>query len=211
MGHCWRNKAELISDVLRWTPSHRHPSVGRPTRTYQQQLCTDTGCSIEDLPEAMDDREEWRKRVREIHASGPIRWWWWWWWWLFTNDYYFFFTPWEFSTSVLADGLSPESERQQFFSSFQHSSWYSGRSEQCCSLDSLHSFSCFQVLLSFYQYFVTVQRTPITISITVTFMFHRLYLSFFLLSFDFTLWSARTAKSTILQVLFFFSSFLLLL
>ena len=26
------------------------PSVGWPTRTYLQQLCTDTGCSLEDLP-----------------------------------------------------------------------------------------------------------------------------------------------------------------
>ena len=32
--------------------------AGRPARTYEQQLCDDTGCSPEDLPEAMDDREE---------------------------------------------------------------------------------------------------------------------------------------------------------
>ena len=25
-----------------------------------QQLCADTECSLEDLPEAMDDREGWR-------------------------------------------------------------------------------------------------------------------------------------------------------
>ena len=31
---------------------------------------TDTGCSSEDLPKAMDDREEWRERVRNIHADG---------------------------------------------------------------------------------------------------------------------------------------------
>ena len=30
--------------------------AGRPARTYLQQLCTDTGYSPEDLPEAMDDR-----------------------------------------------------------------------------------------------------------------------------------------------------------
>ena len=49
-----------------WTPSHRHASVGRLARTYQPQLCTDTGCSLEDLPEAMDDRDGWRKRVSEM-------------------------------------------------------------------------------------------------------------------------------------------------
>ena len=58
-GHCWRSKDKLISDILLWTPSHKHARVGWPTRTYIQQLCTDTGCSLEDLPEVMDDRNEW--------------------------------------------------------------------------------------------------------------------------------------------------------
>ena len=30
--------------------------------TYIQQLCEDTGCSSEDLPEAMNEREKWRER-----------------------------------------------------------------------------------------------------------------------------------------------------
>ena len=30
---------------------------GQPIRTYIQQLCEDMGCSPEDLPEAMNDRE----------------------------------------------------------------------------------------------------------------------------------------------------------
>ena len=38
--------------------------------------------SPEDLPEAMNDREKWRERVRDIRASGTIWWWWWWWLWL---------------------------------------------------------------------------------------------------------------------------------
>ena len=42
--HCWRSKDELTSDVLLWTLSHRRASVGRPARTYLQQLCVDTGC-----------------------------------------------------------------------------------------------------------------------------------------------------------------------
>ena len=42
----------------------------RPARTYIQQLCEDTGCRPEDLPEAMNDREKWRERVRDICASG---------------------------------------------------------------------------------------------------------------------------------------------
>ena len=63
-GHCWRSKDELISDILLWTPAYGQAKAGRPARTYIQQLC-----SPEDLPEAMNDREKWRERVRDIHAS----------------------------------------------------------------------------------------------------------------------------------------------
>ena len=69
-GHCWRSKDELISDVLLWTPAYGQAKAGRPARTYIQQLSEDTGCSPEDLPEAMDDREKCRERVRDIRASG---------------------------------------------------------------------------------------------------------------------------------------------
>ena len=69
-GHYWRRKDELISDVLQWTSSHGRVNIGRPTRTYQQQLCVDIGCSLEDLPGAMDDRDEWRERVREIRTKS---------------------------------------------------------------------------------------------------------------------------------------------
>ena len=76
-GHCWRSRDELISDVLLWTPTHGRAKAGRPARTYIQQLCEDTECSPEDLPEAMNDREKWRERVRDIRASGTTWWWWW--------------------------------------------------------------------------------------------------------------------------------------
>ena len=56
-GYCWRSRDELISDVLLWTPLHGQAKAERPARTYIHQLCADTGCSSEDLPEAMDDRE----------------------------------------------------------------------------------------------------------------------------------------------------------
>ena len=35
-----------------------------------QQLCEDTGCNSEDLPEAMNDNEKWQERVRDIRAGG---------------------------------------------------------------------------------------------------------------------------------------------
>ena len=77
-GHCWRSRDELISDVLLWTPSHGRAKAGRPARTYIQQLCEDMGCCPEDLPRAMNDREEWRERVRDIRATSATWWWWWW-------------------------------------------------------------------------------------------------------------------------------------
>ena len=66
---------------------------------------------------------------------------------------------------------------------------------------------------------VTVPKAPITIGVIVTFMFHSFfnslarsrYLSLFSHSFSFILWSAGTAKSTILQIFFFFCWLLLLL
>ena len=72
-GHCWRSRIELISDVLQWTPTYGRAKAGQPAGTYILQLCKDMGCSSEDLPEAMNDRE----RVRDICASGTIWWWWW--------------------------------------------------------------------------------------------------------------------------------------
>ena len=80
-GHCWRSRDELIRDVLLWIPTHGRAKAGRPARTYIQQLCEDTGCCPEDLHRAMNDREEWRERVRDIRAASTIWWWWWWWWW----------------------------------------------------------------------------------------------------------------------------------
>ena len=76
-GHCWRSRDELIRDVLLWIPTHGRAKAGRPARTYIQQLCEDTGCCPEDLSRAMNDREEWRERVRDIRAASTIWWWWW--------------------------------------------------------------------------------------------------------------------------------------
>ena len=51
-------------------PSHGRASVGRPARTYLQQLSMDIGSGLEDLPEVTDNRDEWKERVREIRASS---------------------------------------------------------------------------------------------------------------------------------------------
>ena len=69
-GHYWRSRDELISDVLLWTPTYCRAKAGQPARTYIQQLCEDTGCCPEDLPEAMNDREKWRERLRDIRETS---------------------------------------------------------------------------------------------------------------------------------------------
>ena len=58
VGHCWRSRDELISDVLLWTPTYGRAKAVRPARTYTQQLCEDTECTHKDLPEAMNEREK---------------------------------------------------------------------------------------------------------------------------------------------------------
>ena len=53
---------------------------------------------------------------------------------------------WVFFTSALSKcGLPQGFERQQVSSSLKDSPQYSDRSQQCCNLDSLHSFPNFQV------------------------------------------------------------------
>ena len=61
---CWAllEMDELISNVLLWTPTHGCISFGWPAKTYIHQLCWDTGCSLEDLPGATDDRDGQQKR-----------------------------------------------------------------------------------------------------------------------------------------------------
>ena len=68
--HCLRSRDELISNIILWTPSLGRKKAGRPARTYVEQLCADTGCSPENLLEAMDDMEGGWESVREILADG---------------------------------------------------------------------------------------------------------------------------------------------
>ena len=47
-----------VSDIFLWTPTYGCNSVGWPAKTYRLQFCTDTGCSLEDLPVGMDGKKE---------------------------------------------------------------------------------------------------------------------------------------------------------
>ena len=115
-------------------------------------------------------------------------------------------------TSALVDGLSLKFEWQQVSSSLQDSSQYSGWSQYCSNLDGLYLSSYFQVLQSLYQSFGDCtewtnynwyHRHCHILSFFLRSLARSKYLYFVLLSFNFTFWSARTAKSTIRHVLFF--------
>ena len=46
---------------------HKHIDIGWPARIYLRQLSVETGCNLEELLEAMDDKDRWRggERKRE--------------------------------------------------------------------------------------------------------------------------------------------------
>ena len=125
--------------------------------------------------------------------------------------YYYYFTPWEFFTSAFEDGLSLEFEWQQV-------------SRTLLGIQPVPNYAVVWMVTTrpptskpsspFNSPLVTLLNAPITIGIIVTFMFHSFffnflarsrYLSFFSLYFSFILWSAGTAKFTILHVFFFFN------
>ena len=65
------HKRCTLVDPHTWPCKSRTTStnIHSPARTYIQ-LCEDTGCCPEDLPRAMNNREEWRERVRDIRATS---------------------------------------------------------------------------------------------------------------------------------------------
>ena len=71
-GYCWGNKNKLINDVLLWTPIYERASVGRLSTFYIHQLCSDTECSLEDLPGAMNDRDRLWERVWEDNDDACV-------------------------------------------------------------------------------------------------------------------------------------------
>ena len=70
-GHRGRTKEELVSSELLWTPKHGYTKVGRPSKTYIQQLAQDAGCETEELKSLMQDHDQRRERVRLVRASRP--------------------------------------------------------------------------------------------------------------------------------------------
>ena len=59
-----------VESILIWEPVHGKRSRGRPCRTYVQQLLEDTSLDINCVEEMMEDREVWRKLVKEIRVRS---------------------------------------------------------------------------------------------------------------------------------------------
>ena len=112
----------------------------------------------------------------------------------------------ELSSPVLANSFSLEFEWQKVSSSLQDSSQYSERSQQRGSLDGQKSFFNFQLFQSLIQSFVDCTKRNNYKWYNCHFIFHSFFFislvisKYFSLPFNFTLWSTRTAKFTILQV-----------
>ena len=63
---------EVVSDVLYWTTTHRHTNVGRLVRTFNHQLCVDTGSRLEDLPRAITERVIRERESKESVMSACL-------------------------------------------------------------------------------------------------------------------------------------------
>ena len=165
---------------------HTWPCKSRTNSTNIQQLCEDTGCCPEDLPEAMNDREEWRERVRDIRATSTT-WWWWWWWWYniykfsFLRSFCFFvdlvvcYTCYKLEFLTPADGfLLDLNDINSYHVTRTLLSILANLNNAVVSMFFTHSLisksnsPCINPL-------VTVPSVTIKIGITVTFMFHRYF------------------------------------
>ena len=73
--HRWRSKDELISDIFLCVTSHGWQKAGRPAKTYIKRSVPIKEGSLEYQPGAIDDRERWWLRFREIRASRTTWWW----------------------------------------------------------------------------------------------------------------------------------------
>ena len=70
IGHCWRRKDEVLSELLLWEPKHGARKRARPATTYVEQLRNDTGLSIAELKSIMGNRKEWMKVVNGVRVRS---------------------------------------------------------------------------------------------------------------------------------------------
>ena len=111
----------------------------------------------------------------------------------FSLAHHFYNPSFEFFTSIFVGKISQESKWQQVSSDFHDSSQYYGRSQQCCCLDSLDSYTDFQLFL--FKHLETGPNTPTTIATNFILTFH---------SFFFVLWQDLSICQSFRFLLFSF-------
>ena len=67
--HCWRNKDDLINDILQRISICGHTDVGQPAKTYIQQFYAEIECRLVDLPRQIIDRDGWWKSKKSILSA----------------------------------------------------------------------------------------------------------------------------------------------
>ena len=60
-GHCWSSRDKLISNILLWTLTHGHTSVGWAAKTYIHQLYSDTRWNLAGM---RTNRDGWQVSVQ---------------------------------------------------------------------------------------------------------------------------------------------------
>ena len=70
-GHCMRHKEEIANKLVLWEPTEGRARRGRRKFTYIKALLDDTGMkNVQKLQTVMQDRDEWRKRVKDVGHPG---------------------------------------------------------------------------------------------------------------------------------------------
>ena len=84
-GYYMRSKEELMTDILLWTPTHWHISVGQPARTNISSVQTSDVVWRTCQEQWMIGTDRARETVRVICAISIT---WCWWWWEIKNTWY---------------------------------------------------------------------------------------------------------------------------
>lgn len=68
-GHGWKNRKSPQIHYFGHLRMDAPVSIGHPMTTYIDQLFDDTRCLPENLPDAMDDRNGWKVKGKNIRAN----------------------------------------------------------------------------------------------------------------------------------------------
>ena len=69
-GHCFRSKMEVINQLILWEPKQGKRKIGRPRKTYINQIEEDTGIPRGQLANVMEDREQWKAIVKMVRSRS---------------------------------------------------------------------------------------------------------------------------------------------